>query len=251
MDNLDLIIDLHIDGARQGPGSDEATRQAIALSGLKGKSGLKIADIGCGTGASALVLASELDAHITGIDFLQPFLDRLTARAQKHALSERITPSLQSMDALDLAEASLDAIWSEGAIYNIGFETGVRNWRPLLKPGGVLAVSEITWLTDTRPNEVEDHWTSAYPQIATASAKIETLEKCGYTPIGYFPLAPHCWLENYYLPMQQRFSGFLAQHKDAPAAQEIIAAEQHEIDIYKRFSEFFSYGFYLARKAAR
>ena len=37
---------------------------------------------------------------------------------------------------------ALDLIWSEGAIYNIGFEQGVRDWRPFLKEGGVLVASE-------------------------------------------------------------------------------------------------------------
>lgn len=50
MDELQLLIDLHIGGSRQGPGSDDLTRLSVALSGLKSRSGLKIADIGCGTG---------------------------------------------------------------------------------------------------------------------------------------------------------------------------------------------------------
>jgi len=30
----------------------------------------------------------------------------------------------------------------------MGFETGVKQWGNFLKPGGYLAVSEITWLTN-------------------------------------------------------------------------------------------------------
>jgi 2-polyprenyl-3-methyl-5-hydroxy-6-metoxy-1,4-benzoquinol methylase len=57
MDDLDLLIELHRDAKRQGPGGVDETRLSAKLSGLGGSEGMKIADIGCGTGASTLVLA--------------------------------------------------------------------------------------------------------------------------------------------------------------------------------------------------
>lgn len=109
-DQLDLLIDLHIDGKRQGPGSDEATRRAIALSGLEGATDLTIADMGCGTGASTLGLAHDLDAHITAVDLLPPFLDRLDDTARHHGLADRITTLAASMDELSYDDESLDVI---------------------------------------------------------------------------------------------------------------------------------------------
>lgn len=248
VDDIDLLIDLHRAGPRQGPGSDDATRRAIELSGLAGSSGLRIADIGCGTGASTLVLAAVLDAQVTAIDLLSPFLARLDAAAEHGGLADRITTQVASMDQLDFDDASLDAIWAEGAIYNIGFENGVRSWRRFLKPGGVLAVSELTWLTHDRPAELDQHWQREYPEVDTAAAKIAVLEVAGFSPIGYFPLAEDCWLEHYYRPMQDRFPAFLAAHDHAEAARAIVEAEQREIDLYLRFSSHVSYGFYLAKR---
>lgn len=77
-----------------------------------------------------------------------------------------------------------DAIWSEGAIYNTGFENGVEAWRKHLKPGGILAVSEITWLTRERPADLQAHWKREYGGIDSALAKIAILEKHGYPPLG-------------------------------------------------------------------
>ena len=37
------------------------------------------------------------------------------------------------MDALPFQEEELDLIWSEGAIYNIGFERGMNEWNKFLK----------------------------------------------------------------------------------------------------------------------
>jgi SAM-dependent methyltransferase len=152
------------------------------------------------------------------------------------------------MDSLPFDDESLDAIWSEGAIYNVGFETGIRTWRRFLKPGGVLAVSELTWLTDDRPAELDQHWNAEYPEIATASTKIAALEQHGYSPIGYFVLPEQCWLENYYRPMQQRFASFLTRHDHSDAARSVVGAEEHEIDLYERFSPYVSYGYYIARR---
>ncbi len=248
MDDLSLLIDLHISADRQGPGGTAQTRLAIELSGLSEQQGLKIADMGCGTGASTLLLAQDLDAHIVAVDFLPDFLDALRSRAAQAGLADRIETVNASMDALPFDAESLDAIWSEGAIYNIGFENGVRMWRPYLKPGGILAVSELTWLTASRPAELEDHWHRQYPEVGTAASKMAVLERNGYAPIGYFVLPEHCWLDGYYRPMQLRFSAFLARHASSDAACAVVAAEALEIDLYERHRSFVSYGFYLARK---
>jgi hypothetical protein len=36
-------------------------------------------------------------------------------------------------------DEELDAIWSEGAIYNMGFEAAIAAWKAFLKPGGILS----------------------------------------------------------------------------------------------------------------
>lgn len=248
MDDLQLLIDLHADGLRQGPGGDDETRLAVALSGLEGSANLRIADIGCGTGASTLVLAQTLDAHITAVDFLPDFLAKLDAAAARAGLADRITTLCASMEELPFAGGSLDAIWSEGAIYNMGFAAGIEAWRKYLRTGGIIAVSELTWLTNERPGELQTHWEREYPEVATAAAKMATLERLGFSPLGYFPLPEHCWLDNYYRPMQQRFSAYLQRHKDSDAAKSIVQAEEIEIALYERYRDFVSYGYYVARK---
>ena len=247
-DDLGLLADLHRDGARQGPGGDAETRLAVTLSRLAGGRGLRIADIGCGTGASTLVLAEELDAHITAVDCLPAFLERLTVRAGEAGVADRITTCARSMEALDVPNGTLDAIWSEGAIYSMGFEAGVAGWRRFPKPGGVLAVSEITWLTATRPAAIEAHWNREYPGIATASEKLAILERQGYAPIGYFVLPDRCWIDNHHRPMQRRFAAFLAARDHAPAVRALVAAEEAEIALSETYRAFVSYGFYVARR---
>ncbi|HSQ70335.1 MAG TPA: class I SAM-dependent methyltransferase [Steroidobacteraceae bacterium] len=250
MDDLALLIDLHQDGRRQGPGGDDETRLAVALSGLGRRRDLKIADIGCGTGASTLLLAKELDASVVAVDFVPEFIRRLAVAAERASLGGRIESLVASMESLPFEDRSLDAIWSEGAIYNIGFANGIKAWRRFLKPGGILAVSELTWLTQTRPAALEQHWLREYPEVDTASAKMAVLEKNGFSPVGYFTLPRRCWLDNYYRPLQARFPDFLSRHGDSGAAAAIVAAEQNEISLYERYSAFVGYGYYVAGKTA-
>ena len=248
MQDYRLLIDLHRQGDRQGPGGDAETEQAVSLAMIDRVAPLKVADVGCGTGASALVLARLLNARIQAVDLLQDFLDVLNYRAERMGVADRVSTQACAMDNLPFAEEELDVVWSEGAIYNIGFARGVSAWRRYLKPGGLLVVSEITWITNARPPELQQYWASEYPEIDVASAKIRILEKYGYSPIGYFVLPEHCWLDGYYRPMQDRFEEFLDRHVNSAEARAVVAAEQREIDLYERYKAHFSYGVYIARR---
>lgn len=246
---FNLMADLHRDGLRQGPGSDEETCRALRLTRLDQAAPISVADIGCGTGASTVVLAKELpNATICAVDLFSEFLEPLMDKARNAGCAERIKTLAASMDALPFENESLDLIWSEGAIYNIGFRNGVESWRPYLRPGGVMAVSEITWLRPDPPAEILEHWNAEYPEIATAPEKISILESVGYDLIGYFVLPPDCWLDNYYEPTARRIPDFLTRHNDDEEAMQVVEMERQEADLYRKYRDWFSYGFYVVRK---
>jgi SAM-dependent methyltransferase len=244
----DLLIDLHKGNKRQGPGGDEQTMQALQMAGLMNSpQPLKIADIGCGTGASTLLLAENLNTTITAVDLFQDFLDILSEDANKRGVADKIKTLAVSMEKLPFEEGSLDVIWAEGAIYNMGFAKGVEYFKRFLKPGGILAASEITWLTNERPAEIQQYWDAEYPDIATASDKIKILEEHGFILKGYFPLPESSWIENYYTPLENTFDGFIGKY-DSDDARAIVEAEKAEISLYKKYQNYYSYGFYIAQK---
>lgn len=244
-----LMVDLHRAGVRQGPGSDEETLRALALTRLDPAAVLNVADIGCGTGASTLVLANKLrNAKITVVDLFPEFLNLLAERASSAGYSQQIETRAESMEALSFPQESLNLIWSEEAIYNIGFTRGINAWSPFLWTGGVLAVSETTWLHPSPPAVIWQHWKSEYPEIATAAEKIAILEQAGYDLLGYLVLPATNWINNDYEPTEKRIPAFLERHAHEPEAREIVEMERHEFALYRQYQAWFSYGFYVARK---
>lgn len=81
----------------------------------------------------------------------------------------------------------------------------------ILEAGVKLIVSEITWLTSERPPAIQIHWEGVYPEIDVASAKVELLERHGYSP-----------------------QAFLERHNFDAQAKVIVAAEEREIALSER-----------------
>lgn len=246
MTELELIIDLHLGTQRQGPGSKADTLKALQL--IPNSQNIKtVADLGCGTGGQTLTLAQHLPADIVAVDLFKEFLEELKSNAKKEGASHQIKTLQKSIDDLVFTE-EFDLIWSEGAIYNLGFKKGIQLWKDYLKPGGYLAVSEITWITEKRPQEIEDFWNNAYPEISQAKNKITDLEENGYNLVGYFSLPPESWMETYYNPLQKTFPTFLERHENSELAQKVVQEYQDEIALFKKYSKYYSYGFYIAQK---
>ncbi len=130
----------------------------------------------------------------------------------------------------------------------MGFARGVADWRRFLKPGGRLVVSEITWTSAQRPRALQQYWEDAYPEIDTASAKLAVLEEAGYSPLAYFVLPRYCWLDNYYAPIRARNPAFLARHGHSGAARALVDEGEEETRLYERYSAYYSYGVYIAKK---
>jgi len=245
--DLKLICEYFSDMERQGPGSPEVTIKALSfIDNLTNES--KIADIGCGTGGQTMVLAKHTSGHITGIDLFADFIDILNVNSQKLNLQNRVDGVVGSMDNLSFQNEELDLIWSEGAIYNVGFECGLNEWRKFLKTGGYIAVSEASWFTEERPVEIDRFWKDAYPEIGIISDKVNQMQKAGYIPIATFVLPENCWTEHFYAPQASAQENFLKKYAGNKAAEELVKNLRHEAELYYKYKEFYGYVFYIGKK---
>ncbi len=232
---------------RLGPGSEESTRQAAERAGRQDEA-LRILDVGCGNGVQTLQLAQLYPrATITGVDNHQPFLDTLQEAAAQQGVGQRLNTVCASMDEMDFPDRSFDLIWSEGAIYVIGFERGIGEWQRLLAPGGTLACSEVCWLTGSPAPEAVAFWQAEYPQIASIGAQLRQIGEAGYTAVEHFVLPRSDW-EGYYSAIQANLDRMSAAYPRDEVAREVIATLQNEIDVHRRYGDQYSYAFYLMRR---
>ncbi|MCK5340532.1 MAG: SAM-dependent methyltransferase, partial [Desulfobulbaceae bacterium] len=153
-----------------------------------------------------------------------------------------------SMDNLPFQNEELDLIWSEGAIYNIGFEHGISEWHKFLKAGAFIAVSEASWFTEERPVEIDEFWNDAYPEIDTISHKVAQMQKAGYIPIATFVLPENCWTEHFYAPQVSAQETFLQKYTGNKIAKELVENQRHETELYYKYKEFYGYVFYIGKK---
>ncbi|MBN2632554.1 MAG: methyltransferase domain-containing protein [Bacteroidales bacterium] len=232
---------------RQGPGSKDTTIKALGFTGNL-NSGSRIADIGCGTGGQTMVLAGNAPGQITGIDLFPDFIDIFNRNAMSQGLGSRVKGIVGNMEKLPFEKEELDLIWSEGAIYNIGYERGLNEWRRYLKPGAYIAVSEASWFTAARPTEIEEFWNTAYPEIDTIPAKVRIMQDAGFIPVAAFILPDYCWTDNFYVPQAEAREVFLKKHTGNKAVVEFIESERREESLYMKYREYYGYAFYIGRK---
>lgn len=244
--DLNIIYDFFSNSERQGPGSPEETLRALSfINGLTEKS--KIADIGCGTGGQTMVLGQNTPCEIIGVDAWPDFIDQFNQNARSKNLQNRVKGIVGNMENLPFEEEELDLIWSEGAIYNIGFERGLNEWRKFLKKGGYIAVTENTWFSEDRPDEIQDFWQKAYPEIDTIPNKVAQMQKAGYLPIATYVLPETIWIA-YYTWQTLRRDAFLKKYAGNKAVEKFIDAQRYEAELYDKYKEYYGYVFYIGKK---
>ncbi len=226
-DDLTLLFELYENTPRQGPGSVETTRRALRL--LPGSLRVERAlDLGCGTGGSTLVLAEETGARITAVDIHAPFLATLRARAAERGLGDRIETVVADMaDAASLG-TGFDLIWAEGSAYTIGFENALRTWRPLLRPGGCLVVTELVWFAAEPAVRARAFFAAEYPEMRDEATRVGQAREAGYAVLGSFRLPASDW-QAYYAGVDVALRQAVARRGELP----IYAAARREREIYE------------------
>jgi len=208
----------------------------------------RVLDIGCGSGISTLELARLSQGEVIGIDIEQPTLDKFDIKIKEAGLPDHVKAVNCSMFDMDFPEESFDIIWSEGSIFIIGFERGLKEWRRFLKSEGFLVVHEMTRLRPNPPQEIYDYWEHSYPGIKTVTENLEQISGCGYYLMEHFALPADAWWTEYYRPLEKRIEKLRVKYTDDPEALEMLDKEQHEIDMYKKYYQWYGSAFFVMQK---
>ncbi|MEA3276845.1 MAG: class I SAM-dependent methyltransferase [Pseudomonadota bacterium] len=245
----ELLVALHQGLRRLGPGSAACTLKALALcADLPPAPG--ILDVGCGTGAQSLVLASATGGCIVATDLIGAFLGQLPERAAAMGLEGRIQTVAADMHCLPFRDGSFDLIWSEGAAYIMGFDKALTTWRALARPGGYLVVSELSWFRPDPPAEISDFWERHYPSIRGVDENLAAAQNAGWTGVGNFPLPAEAW-DRYHAPLKHRLAAFRRSYVHDPAAQAVADMTEREISLMARYADFCGYELFVLRRGAQ
>ncbi len=219
----DLLFEMYLDHFREN--FNKYTRKAFRL--LPELENPRILDIGCGSGVATIELAKLSNGEIIGIDIDQSLLDKLNRKIDEKGFSNRMKALKCSLFEIDFPDDSFDIIWSEGSIFIIGFETGLKEWSRLLKTNGFLVVH------DARKN---------------ISNKLKKIPNYGYKLINYFSLPEDVWWTEYYNPLEKRIKELRKKYDNDPETLKIFKKHQNEIDMVKKNSKDYSSIFYIMQK---
>ena len=247
MEEMDYFYELFESLPRCGPGEKECTLRAFRAMPNLIKQPF-ILDIGCGPGVQTLDLANVSNGKIIALDNHQPFLDSLIQSAEEEGLSENIVPTNMSMLDMNFDEKMFDIIWSEGALYFMGFQNGLRRCHQLLKSNGYLSVTEAVYLIPDPPDPVVQYWENEYPDIKDVKSNVELIKREGFNLISNFTLPKSAWLDNFYVPMEEALSRLNVKYKGNEIALSVFENMQGEIDFYRKYSDCFGYECFVMQK---
>ncbi|MCL1966226.1 MAG: class I SAM-dependent methyltransferase [Candidatus Bathyarchaeota archaeon] len=242
------FFEIHNNLPREGPGDSRSTRRAYRmLTDLPERP--RVLDVGCGSGVQTIELAKISNVEITALDIHQPFLDVLAGRAKVEGVSERIRLVRGDMLCLDFECNSFDVIWCEGAIFVVGFEKGLCEWRRFLVDKGYFVVSELCWIDPNPPRDVKEYMLNVlYPSVKTVAENLRIIRDVGYEVKDYFVLPESSWWENYYLPILAKLPFLKRKYQGSSEALGAIVEEEKEIEIFRRYSKHYGYVFYSLQK---
>jgi SAM-dependent methyltransferase len=160
-----------------------------------------------------------------------------------------IIPKNISMLEMDFDKNTFDIIWSEGALYFMEFQNGLRRCHQLLKNDGYLAVTEVVYLLPNLPDTVTKFFKNEYPDIKDVKGNIKVIQNEGFNLISNFTLSESAWLDSYYLPMEEELSRLNKKYRENKIALDVFESLRYEINMYRNYSKFYGYEFFVMQKA--
>lgn len=167
------------------PGGPEEVGRVLSGVDIAGK---QVLDIGCGSGACAVLLVRDHGAaHVTGIDVEDPVCAAARSRADRQGVADRVTIEKVVPGPFPFPDESFDVVFSKDSIIHIPDKAALaREAYRVLGPGGRFAASD--WLIghDGAPSpQMADYIRAEALDFAMASPRryAEAMRDAGFVDV--------------------------------------------------------------------
>jgi SAM-dependent methyltransferase len=235
--------------SRHCPGSESMTGKILKQIHLKNPQP-KISNFGFGKGNESLLPARVYDAPVVAVEQRENCIFPFEQTVIKEKLEDKIKIIQAPLDKLPFAGESFDLTVSEGGTDYFDFDYRINRWKPYLKHGGYLAVSELCLLKDgEQPYELADYLCDNYPwrEIETIDYNLSRIKESGYRVCGQHRFPDSCW-SDYFMDMSICFESMPKRWKvsrEGHLVEEYIEKSKY---IHWTYEEWFCYVYFVMRK---
>lgn len=186
----------------------------------------RVLDLACGKAGPALILASDCGCRILGVERSPEFADAARRRIAAAGLESLIEVRTGDAAAFPGAEDSWDAALCLGATFVWGtIADAAPVLRPLVRPGGFVAIGEPFWRRWPPPDGIEDLG------FVGLDATVARFEAADLALVGIIASSEDDW-DRYESLHWRSAEEWLAEHSEAPDAGDLRAQHRRLRDDY-------------------
>ena len=140
-----------------------------------------VLDLGCGAGATPVYLAKEFGFQIIGADLIESMLYRSKELATKNQVGEKTDFLTADARVLPFPDNTFNVVLLESV--NVFFEdklAAFKEYLRVLKPGGYLGITEMTWLKPPTDDYIELFINAAFTTAHQAEGWKELIAEAGF-----------------------------------------------------------------------
>jgi SAM-dependent methyltransferase len=135
------------------PGGEQLTRRLAQLAGIE--RGRRVLDIGCGNGATARLLARELECEVVGVDLGSRAIAQAVEAGGADGLAARVGFVLGDAEELPFPDAGFDVAFSECSLCTFpDKQRAIAEMARVVRPGGTVAIADVTADLDALPAQL-------------------------------------------------------------------------------------------------
>ncbi len=163
-------------GIFESPGREVYDHRSEILNALEIKPGMRVADVGAGTGLYAMLFADSVGptGTVYAVDISESFVEAIGARATEAGL-KNVVPVLSHQESTELPPGSVDLVFMADTYHHFEHPRAMLgSIRAALVPGGLLAIIDFR-----REPGVSNRWILGHVR-AGREAVIGEVERAGF-----------------------------------------------------------------------